>query len=35
MNVAAHISMKRGQPVDLPLEPDLADEEAREWLEAK
>ena len=35
MNVAAQISMKRGEPVELPLDPDLADKEAREWLEQK
>jgi predicted dehydrogenase len=35
LNVAAHISMKRGVPVELPLDPELADKEAREWLDQK
>ena len=33
--VAAHISMKRGVPIELPLDPELADKEAQEWLDQK
>jgi predicted dehydrogenase len=33
--VAAHLSMKRGEPVTLPLDPEQADKEARDWLETK
>lgn len=32
LNVAAHLSMKRGEPVSLPLDPASADEEAADWL---
>ncbi len=34
LNVAAHLSMKRGEPVALPLDPVQADREANVWLEA-
>jgi predicted dehydrogenase len=35
LNVAAHLSMKRRKPVQLPLDPEKADLEANEWLEGK
>jgi predicted dehydrogenase len=35
MNVAAHLSMKRGAVIELPLDPEDADQEAQEWLEPK
>jgi predicted dehydrogenase len=34
-NVAAHLSMSRGEPVDLPLDPSEADKEMAQWLERK
>lgn len=34
LNVAAHLSMKRGEPVGLPLDPAQADREAKDWLGA-
>lgn len=33
INVAAHLSMSRGEPVSLPLDPVAADEEMKVWLE--
>jgi predicted dehydrogenase len=35
LNVAAHLSMKRGESVELPLEPEMADQEAADWLGKK
>jgi predicted dehydrogenase len=35
MNVAAHLSMKRGEVIELPLDPERMDREAQDWLDPK
>jgi predicted dehydrogenase len=35
LNVAAHLSMNRGVPVSIPLDPVAADDEMKAWLEMK
>jgi len=35
LSAASHLSLRRREPVRLPLDPDAADAECREWLSAK